>query len=103
MLVILWITGGLVAVVALAMLLLPMFVDEQALLDMAQAQVKNQTGGELVVEGETELSFFPRFGLRIESTSLDLPIQASALLSTNSMSGCHCCLYSAAISTLAPL
>lgn len=73
MLVILWIAGGLVAVVALAMLLLPMFVDEQALLDMAQAQVKNQTGGELVVEGETELSFFPRFGLRIESTSLDLP------------------------------
>jgi uncharacterized protein involved in outer membrane biogenesis len=55
------------------MLLLPLFVDEQALLDMAQAQVKDQTGGELVVEGETELSFFPRFGLRIETTSLDLP------------------------------
>ncbi len=73
MLVILWIAGGLVAVVAAAMLLLPLFVDEQALLDMAQAQVKDQTGGELVVEGETELSFFPRFGLRIESTSLDLP------------------------------
>ena len=73
MLLILWIAGGLVAVVAAAMLLLPIFVDEQALLDMAQAQVRNQTGGELVVEGETELSFFPRFGLRIESTSLDLP------------------------------
>ena len=73
MLVILWIAGGLVAVVAAAMLLLPLFVDEQALLDMAQAQVKDQTGGELVVEGETELSFFPRFGLRIETTSLDLP------------------------------
>jgi uncharacterized protein involved in outer membrane biogenesis len=73
MLVILWIAGGLVAVVASAMLLLPLFVDEQALLDMAQAQVKDQTGGELVVEGETELSFFPRFGLRIETTSLDLP------------------------------
>lgn len=73
MLVILWIAGGLVVVVAAAILLLPLFVDEQALLDMAQAQVKDQTGGELVVEGETELSFFPRFGLRIESTSLDLP------------------------------
>ena len=73
MLVILWIAGGLVAVVAAAMLLLSLFVDEQALLDMAQAQVKDRTGGELVVEGETELSFFPRFGLRIESTSLDLP------------------------------
>ena len=48
MLVILWIAGGLVAVVASAMLLLPLFVDEQALLDMAQAQVKDQTGGELL-------------------------------------------------------
>ena len=73
MLVILWIAGGLVAIVASAMLLLPMFIDEQALLDIAQEQVKSQTGGELVVEGETELSFFPRFGLRLESTSLDLP------------------------------
>ena len=75
MLVILWIAGGLVAIVASAMLLLPLFVDEQALLDIAQEQVKSQTGGELVVEGETELSFFPRFGLRLESTSLDLPAQ----------------------------
>ena len=31
MLVILWILGGLVAVVVLAMLLMPMFIDEQAL------------------------------------------------------------------------
>ena len=73
MLVILWIAGGLVVVVASAMLLLPLFVDEQALRDLAQAQVTDQPGGALVVEGETELSFFPRFGLRIESTSLDLP------------------------------
>ena len=36
MLVILWILGGLVAVVVLAMLLIPMFIDEQALIEMAQ-------------------------------------------------------------------
>ena len=75
MLVILWIVGALVAIVVLAMLLVPMFIDEQALLDMAQEQVQTQTGGELVVEGETELSFFPRFGLRLEGTSLSLPAQ----------------------------
>ena len=67
MLVLLWIAGGLLALVVLAMVLLPMFIDEQALLEMAQEQVKTNTGGELIVEGETELSFFPRFGLRLGS------------------------------------
>ena len=75
MLVILWIMGALVAIAALAALMVPMFIDEQALLDMAQEQVQTQTGGELVVEGDTELSFFPRFGLRLEGTSLSLPAQ----------------------------
>ena len=72
---ILWTVGALVAIAALAMFLVPMFIDEQALLDMAQEQVQTQTGGELVVEGDTELSFFPRFGLRLEGTSLSLPAQ----------------------------
>ena len=75
MLVILWIVGALVAIAVLAMFLVPMFIDAQALLDMAQEQVQSQTGGELVVEGNTELSFFPRFGLRLEGTSLSLPAQ----------------------------
>ena len=75
MLVILWIVGALVAIVVLAMLLVPMFIDEQALLEIAQEQVQTQTGGELVVDGGTELSFFPRFGLRLEGTSLSLPAQ----------------------------
>ena len=73
---ILWIVGALVAIAALAMFLVPMFIDEQALLDMAQEQVQTQTGGELVVEGDTELSFFPRFGIRVEGTSLNLPAQS---------------------------
>lgn len=73
MLVILWILGGLIALAVLAMLLLPMFIDEQALIEMAQEQVRASTGGELMIEGDTELSLFPRFGLRLEETSLDLP------------------------------
>ena len=75
MLVILWIVGALVAIAVLAMFLLPMFIDEQALLDMAQEQVQTQAGGELIVEGDAELSFFPRFGLRLEDTTLNLPAQ----------------------------
>lgn len=73
MLVILWILGGLIGLVVLALVLIPMFIDEQALIEMAQEQVRTSTGGELVIAGETELSLFPRFGLRLEETSLDLP------------------------------
>ena len=72
---ILWIVGALVAVAVLAMFLVPMFIDEQALLDLAQEQVQTQAGGELIVEGDAELSFFPRFGLRLEDTTLNLPAQ----------------------------
>ena len=75
MLVVLWIVGGLIALIVIAMFMLPMFIDEQALLDMAQEQVKANTGGDLVVEGGAELSFFPRFGLRLEDTFLNLPAQ----------------------------
>ena len=76
MLVIVWIVGGLVALAVIAMVLVPLFIDEQALLDMAQEQIKANTGGELIVEGGAELSFFPRFGLRLEDTSLDLPARS---------------------------
>ena len=75
MLVILWIVGALVAIAVLAMFLVPMFIDEQALLDLAQEQVQTQAGGELIVEGDAELSFFPRFGLILEETTLNLPAQ----------------------------
>ncbi len=75
MLVILWVVGTLVAIAVLAIFLVPMVIDEQALLDMAQEQVQTQAGGELIVEGDAELSFFPRFGLRLEETTLNLPAQ----------------------------
>ncbi len=76
MLVILWILGGLIALGLIAMLLLPMLIDEQALIDLAQEQVRTNSGGELIVGGEAELSFFPRFGIRLEDTSLNLPAQS---------------------------
>ena len=75
MLIILWILGALLALVVLAMVLLPVFIDEQALTEMAAEQVRANTGGELVINGETDISFFPRFGLRLEGVELDLPAQ----------------------------
>ena len=72
---ILWVVGALVATVGLTVLLVPVFIDEEALLGMVREQVQTQTGGELVVGGETELRLFPRFALRLQSTSLNLPAQ----------------------------
>ena len=75
MLIILWILGALLALVVLAIALLPIFIDEQALTELAAEQVRANTGGELVINGETDISFFPRFGLRLEDVELDLPAQ----------------------------
>ena len=76
MLIILWIVGALVALVVLAMVLLPVFIDEQALTELAAEQVRANTGGELVINGDTDINFFPRFGLRLEGVELDLPAQS---------------------------
>ena len=76
MLIILWILGALLALVVLAMVLLPVFIDEQALTELAAEQVRANTGGELVINGDTDLNFFPRFGLRLEGVELDLPAQS---------------------------
>ena len=58
MLIILWILGALLALVVLAIVLLPIFIDEQALTELAAEQVRANTGGELVINGETDISFF---------------------------------------------
>ena len=42
MLIILWILGALVALVVLAAVLLPIFIDEQALTELAAEQVRSQ-------------------------------------------------------------
>ena len=56
MLIILWILGALLALVVLAAVLLPIFIDEQALTELAAEQVRTNTGGELVINGETDIS-----------------------------------------------
>ena len=75
MLIILWILGALLALAVLAAVLLPIFIDEQALTELAAEQVRANTGGELLINGQTDISFFPRFGLRLEGVELDLPAQ----------------------------
>ena len=53
MLTLLIVVGALITLVVLALVFLPSFVDNDAIIALAQEQVRTATGGELVVAGDT--------------------------------------------------
>jgi AsmA protein len=61
------------ALVALIILLLPLFLDKEKILELATATVKAKTGATLVVAGPVDLSLFPRIGISLEEVSLTMP------------------------------
>lgn len=65
--------GVLVALVVAAVVLVPMFIDEAALIGLAQEQVRSKVGGELTVNGDAELSLFPTLALEINEAHLTIP------------------------------
>ena len=77
MVFILMVVGGLIALVVLALFFLPMMIDEQAVLGLAQQQIREATGGELVVEGDLDLALFPQVIVNLGPTTIDLPPQGA--------------------------
>ena len=75
MLVLLFIVGALIALVVVGLAVLPMFIDEQAIINLAQQQVRETIGGELVIEGNVDLALFPELKINLGSTTIDLPPQ----------------------------
>lgn len=75
MIVVIYLLGGLIALLVLALVFIPALIDEQAIIDLAQQQVRQATGGELSVDGDLELSLFPTLELNLGSTTVDLPPQ----------------------------
>jgi len=67
--------GIVIAAVILGLMFLPALIDESAIIDLAQEQVRKATGGELRVEGGVEISLFPTFVLKLGDTSVDMPPQ----------------------------
>ncbi len=67
--------GVLLTLILLAIVLLPVFIDEQAIVELAQEQVREKTSGELRVNGEPKLSIFPDLILVLSDTVLDLPLE----------------------------
>ncbi len=56
-----------------AAILIPLLVDKDKILELAAAQVEQQTGATLRVAGEVGLTVFPTLGVSLADVSLDMP------------------------------
>jgi uncharacterized protein involved in outer membrane biogenesis len=71
--VLLWIIGIPVLLLILAVVLIPVFLDKEALVALAAEQLEAQSGIELVVEGDASLSLFPDVALAMSDVRAALP------------------------------
>ncbi len=68
--IVLWLFGAIVALVLIAAIVLPMVLDPNDFRDEIGAAVAKQTGRELQIEGDLELSVIPWLGVRVGPTRL---------------------------------
>ncbi len=69
----------------LVLLLLPLLIDKEKILDLASATIKEQTGATLVVGGDIGLQLFPRIGVTLADVSLTMPEERQAGLQIKSL------------------
>jgi AsmA protein len=74
-----------VALVVLLLLMVPVFLDKEKILELATITVKEQTGATLVVAGPVDLSLFPRIGISLEEVSLAMPEESEPGLQVRSL------------------
>ncbi|MEM6606527.1 MAG: AsmA family protein [Pseudomonadota bacterium] len=68
-----WIIAVPIVVVLALVLLLPLLLDAETLIEIAAKQIKEQTGAELRVDGDASLSLFPKVGVSVSKVSVDVP------------------------------
>lgn len=68
--ILIWLIGGLIALILVAAIVLPLLVDPNDYREEIGAAVKKQTGRELTIEGDLSLSVIPWLGVEIGRTSL---------------------------------
>lgn len=73
MIFIIWLLGAIIALFVLAIVFVPMLIDDAQIIALAEDAVNEKTGGELRVKGDTNLSLFPRFEIELGDTTLILP------------------------------
>jgi AsmA protein len=74
-----------VALVILLLLLVPLFLDKEKILELATSTVKEKTGATLLVAGPVDLSLFPRFGISLQEVSLTMPQETEPGLQVRSL------------------
>lgn len=75
----LWILGIVLLLIAVAIVALPLLVDEKALVAIAAEQVRERSGIELSVDGDASLSLFPRVSLVSTDVRIEVPDEGSRI------------------------
>ena len=68
--VLLWLVGGFIALFALAAIALYLFFDPNDFREEISSSVKNQTGRDLIIEGDISLQVFPWLAVEVGKASL---------------------------------
>ena len=77
----------LVALMVLAaVILVPLFLDEEKVLEIASTQLREQTGATLTVGGDTSLSLFPVLGVSLQEAAIAMPGEEQASISARALS-----------------
>lgn len=69
----LWVIGVPLVLLLLAVVLLPVLVNEEALIELAAEKIEAQSGVRIAVSGDASLSLFPRVALSTSDVSIQLP------------------------------
>ena len=65
--------GVPILLMALAVLLIPVLIDKEQLLDMAATTLKEETGAVLTVDGDANMSIFPRISVDLNDARIVMP------------------------------
>jgi uncharacterized protein involved in outer membrane biogenesis len=69
-----------------AIVLVPLFLDEEKVLEIASTQLREQTGATLTVGGDTSLSLFPVLGVSLQQAAIAMPGEEQASISARALS-----------------
>ncbi|EAQ96634.1 AsmA family protein [Congregibacter litoralis] len=85
--VLLWVLGVPLVLIILAAILVPLFLDEEALVEIAAERIKEQSGAELRIDGDASLSLFPKVALSASAVSLNVPDSKTRIVADSFSAG----------------
>ncbi len=85
--ILLWVLGVPLVLIILAAILVPLFLDEEALVEIAAKRIKEQSGAELRIDGDASLSLFPKVALSASAVSLEVPESKTSIVAESFSAG----------------